>query len=193
MSDDQISRLDEDNVKTEPSVEEITSHSEPQLQNSDVGPSYQDEASAAISAAEHQQPEPPEPSQTSTRNRKQPDRFGEPIPANLLKNGGWMWWFQTNIKKLRSIIKDSENEKRLAWQTLSMINGHWMKLKSNSVLALSLSYWPINHMWEVNFPTNRNQILTSIDLQLMNSIVPNPYMILVKCWWKLEITSGIRN
>ena len=50
----------------------------------------QDEASAATSSAEHQQPETSEPSRTSTMNRKQPDRFGEPIPTNLLKKGGRM-------------------------------------------------------------------------------------------------------
>ena len=50
-----------------------------------MGPSHQDEASAATLAAEHQQPEPTEPSRTSTRNRKQLDSFGEPIPTNLLK------------------------------------------------------------------------------------------------------------
>ena len=62
MSDNQIARLDEDNVKTEPAVEETISQSEQQLQNTDVGPSLQDEASAATSLAEHQQPETPEPS-----------------------------------------------------------------------------------------------------------------------------------
>ena len=117
VSDNQIARLDEDNVKTEPAVEETISQSEPQPQNTDVGPSHQDEASAATSSAEHQQPETSEPSrtstttmvsrpgwfetsmkhqpgvlvnETSTRNRKQPDRFGEPIPTNLLKKGGRM-------------------------------------------------------------------------------------------------------
>ena len=90
VSDNQIARLDEDNVKTEPAVEETISQSEPQPQNKDVGFSHQDEASAATSSAEHQQPETSEPSQTSTRNRKQPDRFGEPIPTNLLTKGGRM-------------------------------------------------------------------------------------------------------
>ena len=90
VSDDQIARPDQDNVKTEPAVEETISQSETQLQNTDLGPSHQDEASTAISAREHQQPEPPEPSRTSTRNRKQPDRFGEPIPTHLLKKGGRM-------------------------------------------------------------------------------------------------------
>ena len=57
VSDNQIARLDEDNVKTEPAVEETISQSEQQLQSTDVGPSLQDEASAATSSAEHQQPE----------------------------------------------------------------------------------------------------------------------------------------
>ena len=90
VSDNQIARLDEDNVKTEPAVEETLSQSEQKLQSTDVRPSLQDEASAATSSAEHQQPETSEPSRTSTRNRKQPDRFGEPIPTNLLKKGGRM-------------------------------------------------------------------------------------------------------
>ena len=87
VSDNQIAILDEDN-ETEPAVEETISQSEQQLQKTDVGPSLEDEASAATSFAEHQQPETSEPSPTSTRNRKQPDRFGEPIPTNLLKKEG---------------------------------------------------------------------------------------------------------
>ena len=85
LSDNQIARLDEDNVETEPAVEETISQSEQQIQSTDVGPSLQDEASATTSSADHQQPETSEPSRTSTRNRKQTDRFGEPIPTNLLK------------------------------------------------------------------------------------------------------------
>ena len=90
VSDNQIARLDEDNVKTEPAGEETISHSEQQLQSTDLGPSLQDEASAATSSAEHQQPETSEPSRKSTRNGKQPDRNGEPIPTNLLNKGGRM-------------------------------------------------------------------------------------------------------
>ena len=88
VSDNEIARLDEGNVKIEPPVEETVPQSEPQPQNTGVGPSHQDEASAATSAAEHQQRKPPEPSRTSTRYRKQPDRFGESIPTNLLKKRG---------------------------------------------------------------------------------------------------------
>ena len=90
MSDSQIARLDKDNVKTEPAVEETISQSKHQLQITDVGPSLQDEAFAATSSAEHQQTETSEPSRTSTSNRKQPDRFGEHIPTDLLKKGGGM-------------------------------------------------------------------------------------------------------
>ena len=90
VSDNQIARLDEDNVKIELAVEETISQSKQQLQSTDVGPSLQDEASAATSSAEHQQTETSEPLRTSTRNRKQLDRFGEPIPTNLLKKGGRM-------------------------------------------------------------------------------------------------------
>ena len=74
-------------MKTKPAVEYTISQSEPQFKNTDVGPLHQDEASAVTSAAEHQQPEPPEPPRTSTGNRKQHDSFEEPIPINLLKKG----------------------------------------------------------------------------------------------------------
>ena len=116
--------------------------------------------------------------------------------TRITQNQDKMWWFQWNIKKLRSFIKVSKNERRTYltnFIVVSISNGYKTKLNSNFVLALSLSYWPINHMSEVNSPTNRNLILTSTDLQLMNSIVPKPYMILMKCWWKWNITSGIRS
>ena len=87
LSDNQVARLDEDDMKIEQAVGETISQSEQQLQSTDVGPSLQDEASAATSSADHQQPENSEPSRTSTRNRKQHDRFEEPIPTNLLKKG----------------------------------------------------------------------------------------------------------
>ena len=185
MNDNQIARLDEDNVKTEPSVEEPISQLEQQLQNTDVGPSYQDEASAATSSAEHQQTETSEPSRTSTRNRKQSERFGEHIPKNLLKKEGGCDGFKETSRNLEDFfIKNSKNERRTYltnFIAVSISDGHKTKLNSNFVLALSLSYRPINHMSEVNSPTNRNQILTSTDLQLVNSIVPKPYMILMKC------------
>ena len=85
VSDNQIERLKENNAKTEPTVEETTNQSEPQLQNKDVEPSHQGGASTATSSADHHQPESSEPSRIriSTRNRKQHDRFGEPKPTNF--------------------------------------------------------------------------------------------------------------
>ena len=74
MSDNKNARLAGDNVKTEPQVKDTISQSDPQVQNTDVGPSNQDEASAATSAAEHQQPELSEPAITSTRQKTPTDR-----------------------------------------------------------------------------------------------------------------------
>ena len=47
VNDNQIARLEEDNVKTKTAMEETIYQSEPQLQNTDVAPSHQYEASAA--------------------------------------------------------------------------------------------------------------------------------------------------
>ena len=79
-------------------------------------------------------------------------------------------------------IKLSRNERRtcLTKSTVSINNGQKTKLDSNFILALELSYWPINQMPEVNSTTHRNLIPTSTDLQLKNSIVSRPYMILMK-------------
>ena len=99
-------------MKSEPAFEETNCESEPQLQSTDVGPSHQDEASAAKSSAEHQQPEPSETSRTSSRNRKQADRFGEPIPTNLLKKGGCDGFKEASRNLEVFIIKVSKNKKR---------------------------------------------------------------------------------
>ena len=127
--------------ENEPPAEETISQSEPQLQNTDVGPLHRDEASAATSAAEHQQPEP---SQTSTRNRKQPYRYGEPKPTNLLKKGGGCDSFEETSRKLEVFfIKLSRNERKFYltnFVAMLISNGHKPKLNSNFVLALSLSY-----------------------------------------------------
>ena len=140
MSDKQIARIDEDNVKIEPAVEETLSQSKQQLQSTDVGPSLQDEASAATSSAEHQRPETLEPSRTSTGNRKQPDRFGEPIPTNLLKKEEGCDGFKGTSRNLEVFfIKVSKNERRTYltnFIAVSISNGHKTKLNSNFVLAL---------------------------------------------------------
>ena len=174
VSDNQITRLDEDNVKTEPAVEETISQSEPQHQNTDVEPLHQDEASVATPSAEHQQAEPSEPSRTSTRNRKQTDRFGDPIHTNLLKMEGGCYGCKQTSRNLEVLLKFRRTKEELSWRALSISNDHKTKIISNSALALSLFYWPINHMSEVNSPTNRNLILTTTNIQLMNSAVSRP-------------------
>ena len=100
-------------MKTEPAVEETISQSELQPQNTDVGPAHQDEASAATSSAEHQQPETSEPSRTSTKNRKQPDRFGEPIPTNLLKKEGGCDGFNETSRNLEVLLKFQRTKEEL--------------------------------------------------------------------------------
>ena len=109
-----------------------------------MGPSLQDEASAATSSAEHQQPETSEPSRTSKRNIKQSDRFGEPIPTNLLKKEGGCDGFKETSRNLEIFfINVSKNERRTFltnFIAVSISNGHKTKLNSNFVLALSLSY-----------------------------------------------------
>ena len=113
MSDNQIARLDENNVKTEPAVEETISQSEQKIQNTDVALSLQDEASAATSSAEHQQPETSEPSRTSTRNRKLPHRFGETNPTNLFKKEGGCDGFKETSRNLKVFfIKVSKNKRK---------------------------------------------------------------------------------
>ena len=144
VSDNQIANLNKDTVKIEPAVEETTSQSEQQLQSTYVGPSLHDEASAATSSAEHQQSETSEPLRTSTRNRKQPDRFGEPLPTNLLKKEGGCDGFKETLRNLEVFfIKVSKNERRTYltnFIAVSISNGHKTKLNSNFVLAPSLSY-----------------------------------------------------
>ena len=125
-------------MKTEPAVEETISQSEPQLQNTDVGPSHKDEASAATSASEHQQPEPPDPSRTSTGSRKQPHRFGELIPTNSLKKG--CDGFKEASRKLEVFfIKVSKNKRRT--QMTNFVANRWvMATKLNSIPILFWRY-----------------------------------------------------
>ena len=57
-----IAKLDNDHMKTEPSLEDTISQSEPQVQNTDGGPSLQDEPFAATPpGAKQQQPDSSEP------------------------------------------------------------------------------------------------------------------------------------
>ena len=135
MSDSQIARLYEDNVKTEPPVEATISQSKPLLQITDVGPSHDDEASAAIPTAEHQKCDPSQPSRTSTRNKKQPGRFGQPMSTHLLKKGGREDVIVSKKHKNSNVffIKVSKNKRRICLTTfivMSISKGHKVKLDS---------------------------------------------------------------
>ena len=118
MSDNQNAGLEEDNVKPKSAVEEETiSQPEPEPQNTDMGPSHQYEAPAATLSEEHQQPEPPKPSRTSTRNREQPDRFGEPVPRNWLKNEGGCNGFKETSRYLEVFFIEVSKNKRRTYLT----------------------------------------------------------------------------
>ena len=79
-----------------------------------------------------------------------------------------MWWFWANIKKLRSFIKVSKNDR-----TKERSNGHKIQLNSNFVLALSIYDWPINHMSEVISLIEENLLLKYVrSINLLNSFDP---------------------
>ena len=95
-----------------PAVEMTISESEPQIQNTDKSSAHQDEVFAAKLSAEQQHPEPTEPSIRSTRNRIEPDRFGELIPTNLLKKGGRMFMISIKHQETWKFYQSFENERR---------------------------------------------------------------------------------
>ena len=77
-------------MKTEPAVEEITSHSEPQVRKTDVGSSHQVEASEATTSAEKPKQESSEASRITTETINQTDGFRGSVLTNLLRKGGRM-------------------------------------------------------------------------------------------------------
>ena len=131
-------------MKNEPAANVTIYESESGLQNTDVGPSHQDEAFSATSSAERQQLERPESSQTSTRDGKHFDRFGEPIPTKLLKKEGGHDGFKETSRNLEvCFIKVSKNKRRtylMNFVAISISNVHKTKLNSNYLSVLSLSY-----------------------------------------------------
>ena len=112
VSDNQIARLDEDNGKIEPAVEETISQSKQQLQSTDVGPSLQDEASTAISSAEHQQTETSEQSlyehQQETENNL--TDLEHLYPQTCLKKEGGCDGFNETSRNLEVLVKFQRTE-----------------------------------------------------------------------------------
>ena len=85
VSDNQIARLEPDDIKTE----STDSRSESSRDDIDVAsPNSYDETSVI----EGEQPSAA--TRTSSRNKKQPEKFGGTIRANLLKKGGRMWYIE---------------------------------------------------------------------------------------------------
>ena len=76
VSDNQIARLEPDDLK----IESTDSQSESSRDDIDVA--------SPNSVVEGEQPSVA--TRTSSRNKKQPERFGEAISTNLLKKGGRM-------------------------------------------------------------------------------------------------------
>ena len=137
VSKNQIARLDEGNLKTEPAVEKTISESEPQLENTDVGPSHQDEASAATSSADHKRPKPSEPARAPSRINNNPTDSENLYPQTCLKKEGGCDGYKENSRNLEVFfIKVSKNKSRTYMMTFfafSIRNGHTTKLNSNCV------------------------------------------------------------
>ena len=81
VSDNQIARLKPDDIKTE----STDSQSESSRDDIDVASPNSTEETSVVEGEQ-----PSVATRTSSRNKKQPERFGEAIPTNLLKKGGRM-------------------------------------------------------------------------------------------------------
>ena len=79
VSDNQIARLEPDDIKTE----SIDSQSERSRDDIDVASPNSTEETSVVEGEQ-----PSVATRISNRNKKQPERFGEAIPTNLLKKGG---------------------------------------------------------------------------------------------------------
>ena len=136
VSDNQNPRLDEDNVKTQPAVEETISQSEKQLQNTDVGPSLH------LQSTNNPKPQSLHEHQQETENN--PTDLENLYPQTCLKKERGCGGFKETSRNLEVFfIKVSKNERRTYltnFSAVSIINGHKTKLNSNFVLELLLSY-----------------------------------------------------
>ena len=79
VSDNQIARLEPDDIKTE----STDSQSESSREDIDVASPNSTEETSVVEGEQ-----PSVATRTSSRNKKQPERFGEAIPTNLLKKEG---------------------------------------------------------------------------------------------------------
>ena len=79
VNDNQIAQLEPEDIKTE----STDSRSESSRDDIDVASPYSTEETSAVEGEQ-----PSVATRTSSRNKKQPERFGEAIPTNLLKKEG---------------------------------------------------------------------------------------------------------
>ena len=78
VSDNQIARLEPDDIKTE------STDSQSESSRDDIDVASPNNSTEESSVVEREQPSVA--TRTSSRNKKQPERFGDAIPTNLLKN-----------------------------------------------------------------------------------------------------------
>ena len=120
------------------------------------------------------------------KKKRKLDRFEEPKSLNIQED---VMGSKTTKKLVNFFINVTENKRKTCLTNsiaMSISITHKTKLSSNSVLVRSLSYCP---KWDFE-----SQILppieTQFELQLTNSIVPEPYMILMQK--KLKQDSKLR-
>ena len=90
IRDNQIARLDEDNVKTKPAVEETISQSEQQLQNTDVGLHFKMKLLQPHHLRSTNNPKPQSLHEHQQETENKPKDFENLYPQTCLKKGGRM-------------------------------------------------------------------------------------------------------
>ena len=145
MGDNQIARTDEDNVKTEPPVEESISQSEPQLLRTKMWDLHikmkllQPQHLQSINNPNHQSLH-----EHQQEIESDPTDLENLYTQTCFKNDVGCDGFKETSRNLEVFIKDSKKERRnymTNFVAMSLSNGHKTKLKSSFFLALSLYYW----------------------------------------------------
>ena len=140
VSDNQIARLDEDNVKIEPAVEETISQSKQQMW--DLHFKMKLLQPHHLQSTNNPKPQSLHEHQQETKNN--PTDLEKLYPQTCLKKEEGCDDFKETSRNLEVFfIKVSKNERRTCltnFIAVSISNGHKTKLNSNFVFALSLSY-----------------------------------------------------
>ena len=141
VSDNQIARLDQDNVKIEPAVEETISQSKQQLQMWDLHFKMKLLQPHHLQSTNNPKPQSLHEQQETENN---PTDLENLYPQTCLKKEEGCDGFKETSRNLEDFfIKVSKNQRRTYltnFIAVSISNGPKIKLNSNFVLALSLSY-----------------------------------------------------